>query len=476
MGSCPDLMDHVDGHTVQELQSQVPKVSNTDLKFLENKMDEHILFPKIQNPEHWRLIWDRLQMIDVPIPTLGSFFKDLHYLDVGRKVMEHLLPRDPELKVPIDEGVGGQYHGTEGMTLHTRQRMIGRGLYELWRFSLQYGFEMIDNPQVQRRVPQNQSRPEHSTSPSLSSQPNSMDQELLWRHFLWLADHHGFTIPPALGIQLQRANLPEPVPCEHPEEHDENEPLIRRCGLPYTDSVDADRYALDRETLGRAYESRRVTVRLVRQAFFQAFFGYLREDTSGYPTVNVDTTPVETQGTQATSNPSPILTEVAGMEEITDPPSVRQMSPADLFPQLHSFTTPDWLNFRLLVTIPNQDQRGIIFPFQLDNMQIWEEFFYKLDEYGFHITSNGRGVRWNEWFQWYADNPGYYLNATYLMQPGEEYLEMGSSHKRRRVNIDLDGWLTGKFRSLRRHGLVELSAEEMQVWFDSEPSAGETMS
>lgn len=481
MGGCLEFLNHVDGSTVQELQSRVPKISNKDLKYLERKMNEGALFPKVQDPRHRNSIWSQLQMIDIPIPTLDSLFKNLHYLQVGRDVMRHLFFPDPERKVSIDEGVGEQYRGTESMSILTKQKLIRRGLHELWRFSLQYGFEMTNH---RRRVPRNQGILKNNAFPSLTSEPSSIDRQLLWSHFLWLADHQGFTIPPPLGIQLQRANLPEPVPYDHPEEHGEDEPLIRRCGLPYTDSMDADRYALDGQMLGRACELRRVTVRLVRQAFFQAFFGHLREDTGGDPSVRTETSSTEYQ---ATSSPRSIQMDDLRGENIGTPqappmPADDQISFLDTvspfsIPYNGQESQSDYLQrsyFPLQVIFPDQPMRSLVLPNSLNNPEILtmlNEFFGELHNRGFHFrdASSKRGIYWVNYYDFYVRDPSAILEVTYPESPGSSRWAPANPGKRRRrestehPTIELNNWITQTVSRFQQHSSLPVEVGTGQV-------------
>jgi hypothetical protein len=51
--------------------------------------------------------------------------------------------------------------------------------------------------------------------------------------------------------------------------------LERRCGKPFTDSIEADRYALSFESLAHPTIQVRVSAVSVRQSVFNAFFSYL---------------------------------------------------------------------------------------------------------------------------------------------------------------------------------------------------------
>jgi hypothetical protein len=72
------LTTHTNAKTIEALESWVPKVSDEDLGFLKQKMDadqsHQSLFPIIKDSKTQAAIWERLQLINTPIPTLRTFF------------------------------------------------------------------------------------------------------------------------------------------------------------------------------------------------------------------------------------------------------------------------------------------------------------------------------------------------------------------------------------------------------------------
>lgn len=271
-----DLLAQVDAVTIHILASRVPKVSSSDLRALARPMERGVLFRNIQDSQQRNAIWERLQNIDYPIPTLQTFFKDIHYLEVGRSVMRNLFLPDPGEKVTIDVGVGRQYRISVPLIISERQERIRQELYDLWRFSLQYGFEMNDH---RRRVPRKKA--EIQVGLRLPSRSNLVGRPALWQHFFWLASQHQFDVPMVHGTEFQSVNLPLEVPCDYPENSEKDVALNRRCGKPFTDSVEADRFALSRQSLGQPWAARRVTAGFVRRSVFQAFFSYLHPGSSG---------------------------------------------------------------------------------------------------------------------------------------------------------------------------------------------------
>jgi hypothetical protein len=91
-------------------------------------------------------------LIDTPILTLHTFFQDIHFLGVARKVMQTLLPPSEPWqsrnKATIDEELGGQHLVAATASLRERKLRIQQRLHE--RFSFQYGLDMVGAPRRQR--------------------------------------------------------------------------------------------------------------------------------------------------------------------------------------------------------------------------------------------------------------------------------------------------------------------------------------
>jgi hypothetical protein len=259
---------------VHLLQSRAPRVSHRDLKFLEKKMTSGELFCGIPDEQRWE-IWEQLKQIDFPIPTLATFFRDRLYLEVGQSVMRQLCTPDPDRRTTIDEGVCEQYDTAIPMPVGSWQQMFKSDLWELWRFSFQYGFEMTEH---RRRVPRTKAaapRPSHRILPH---RPPTLDQTALWQCFYGIARARGFKIPFEEGLPQNPTTPPSPTPCDYPEESSEEIPVAQRCGKPFSDSVEADRYALAAQSLQQSWTTPRVTAGFLRRSVFLAFFRYLTDD------------------------------------------------------------------------------------------------------------------------------------------------------------------------------------------------------
>ncbi|KAL7649007.1 hypothetical protein ACMYSQ_012585 [Aspergillus niger] len=243
-GGSDTLPVHADAETVLALESQVPKLSEPDREYLRSRvMDDRTLFPSIDASDTRAALWERLKQIDTPIPTLGTFFQDLRFLGVASKVMKALLLPSEDLgskktkKITIDCVLGAQHRTDASVSLRETRLQVRRGLHELWRFSFQYGLDMTE---VARRQP-------HKKKKACSSYPvpnrsTLIDRMALWRHFFWLADQHGFQIPAIAEFVPRRASLPTPQIPEGLGSTQQDDAVNRRCGIPYADTVDADRF------------------------------------------------------------------------------------------------------------------------------------------------------------------------------------------------------------------------------------------
>ncbi|GKZ98596.1 hypothetical protein AnigIFM59636_004440 [Aspergillus niger] len=381
---------HADAETVLALESQVPKLSVPDREYLRSRMmGSRTLFPSIDDSDTRAALWERLKQIDTPIPTLGTFFQDLRFLGVASKVMKALLLPPEDLgskkakKITIDCELGTQHRTDGSVSLRETRLQVRRGLHELWRFSFQYGLDMTE---IARRQP-------HKRKKACSSYPvpncsTSVDRMALWRHFFWLADQHGFRIPAIAEFVPGQASLPTPQTPEGLGSTEQDEAVNRRCGIPYADTVDADRFALEGNRLWQPWESPHVTAVFFRRSQFQIFFRYLWDGTGINQATNAARESAATDGTAAVDQ-----------EMLNDELEHRMPSPS--FSQILQISSPiDWSmamwdcgmgslempigNLEVVVTIPNHNPRRISLP--CDEMII-NNFFNGLKERRFVIHS-----------------------------------------------------------------------------------------
>ncbi|KAJ6019482.1 hypothetical protein N7522_001549 [Penicillium canescens] len=135
-----------------------------------------------------------------------------------------------------------------------------------------------------RREPRKRVDTERAIRLGLHERPDDFDLQVIEQHFLWLAHQRGFKVP-ADESQLQYIELPRVIPNDFPpdNEDDKDVSLERRSGKPFTDSVNADRFALSRWSLKSTGNYDRVSAGFVRRSVFNAFFGYLDSGLPGSP-------------------------------------------------------------------------------------------------------------------------------------------------------------------------------------------------
>ncbi|OQE50650.1 hypothetical protein PENNAL_c0526G00768, partial [Penicillium nalgiovense] len=102
-----------------------------------------------------------------------------------------------------------------------------------------------------------------------------LPKQEIWRHFFTLVRARGFQAPVTDDTSFATGELPSPRVCEYPEDLAEEIEVAKRCGKPYSNTVEADRFALSAESLRQSQASVRVTAGFLRQSVFKAFFGYL---------------------------------------------------------------------------------------------------------------------------------------------------------------------------------------------------------
>lgn len=282
-------MSHIDATSVRIMKSKVPKISSQDLNDLKSEKENKTLFPFLD--DHQRdMIWENLKDIDFPIPTLETFFQDILYLDVGKCVMRRLCLAPPKEKNTIDKVLKSQCNGfTFGLLSRSywEQTVQNEQLHDLWRFSLQYAFELTPKRDHHRRVPRKNKDKERAFTMSMNQEMDGISPLLLLRHFHMLARHYAFEVPISeVDLLSEARGLPRPLPCDFPPGDEDEVETERRSGKPFTDSVHADRFALSRESLSQNWHCRRVSAGFVRRSVFRAFFSYLNAGIAESPQYN----------------------------------------------------------------------------------------------------------------------------------------------------------------------------------------------
>ncbi|KAJ5737288.1 uncharacterized protein N7483_002545 [Penicillium malachiteum] len=271
-----ELLSRIDGVSVNLIQSRAPKVSDQDLRFLQSKMDDGQLFRHFPDDIRYEL-WEQLQDIDYPIPTLKTFFKDRIYLEVAQSVMKQLVPPPVwDKRLTIDEGICQMFDTAVSIPHSLGAHYLREDLLEFWRFSFQYGFEMTEH----QRLKGTEGHDVRNSSSLIRHRPTTLSESDLWRHLYAKLRSRGFRLLEAGYPVEPEPELPPLIPCDYPEETTEEIEVEKRCGKPFSNTVEADRFALSAESLQQTSEATRVTAGFLRKWVFRAFFGYLMENTA----------------------------------------------------------------------------------------------------------------------------------------------------------------------------------------------------
>ncbi|GKZ98425.1 hypothetical protein AnigIFM59636_003022 [Aspergillus niger] len=452
---------HADAETVLALESQVPKLSEPDRENLRSRMmDDRTLFPSIDESDTRAALWERLKQIDTLIPTLGTFFQDLRFLAVASKVMKALLLPPEDLgskktkKITIDCELGTQHRADGSVSLRETRLQVRRGLHELWRFSFQYGLDMTE---VARRQP-------HKRKKACSSYPvpncsTSIDRMALWRHFFWLADQHGFQIPAIAEFVPRRASLPTPQIPEGLGSTQQDDAVNRRCGIPYADTVDADRFALEGDRLWQPWESPQVTGVFFRRSQFQTFFRYLWDGNGINQATNAADESAATEEAVAVDQELPHRHLEHRMPSPSFSPTFQISCPAD----------DDWVmtiwdhgivplempagNLEVVVTIAGHDLKRISLP---NDELIINNFFneLKLRRFVIYSLNYHRVSEEPSFYIWHLTHPWETVQAILTEENVEEYTASDENQrKRRRTGIaeaidDIAAWVDEQILNL----------------------------
>ncbi|GAA93248.1 hypothetical protein AKAW_11360 [Aspergillus luchuensis IFO 4308] len=386
-GGSDTLPVHADAETVLALESQVPKLSEPDREYLRSRMmGSRTLFPLIDDSDTRAALWERLKQIDTPIPTLGTFFQDLRFLGVASKVMKVLL-------LPLED-LGSK---------KTKKVSIDCELCA-----------------------------QHRIDGSVSLRETRLQT------------------PVIAEFGPGRASLPTPQTPEGLGSTEHDEAVNRRCGIPYADTVDADRFALEGNRLWQPWESPHVTTVFFRRSQFQTFFRYLWDGSGINQATNTARESAATDGTAA------IDQEIMNHE-------LEHRMPSPSFSRILQISSPiDWSmamwdcgmgslemptgNLEVVVTIPNHNPRRISLP--SDEITI-NKFFdeLKLRRFVIYSLNYHRVSGEPSFYIWHLTHPWETVQAKLTEENVQEYTASdGNRLKRRRRGIaetidDIAAWV-----------------------------------
>ncbi|RDH26105.1 hypothetical protein BDQ94DRAFT_176744 [Aspergillus welwitschiae] len=281
----------------------------------------------------------------------------------------------------------------------------------------------------------------------------------LWRHFFWLADQHGFQIPAIAEFVPRRASLPTPQIPEGLGSTQQDDAVNRRCGIPYADTVDADRFALEGDRLWQPWESPQVTGVFFRRSQFQTFFRYLW----GGNGIN--------QATNA-ADESAATEEAVAVDQELPHRHLEHRMPSPSFSPTFQISCPaddDWVmtmwdhgivplempagNLEVVITIAGHDLKRISLP---NDELIINNFFNGLKERRFVIHSLDYHTVSAEpsFYLWHLRYPWERVQAILTEENVEEYTASDENQrKRRRTGIaeaidDIAAWVDEQILNL----------------------------
>ncbi|KAJ5291491.1 hypothetical protein N7478_000742 [Penicillium angulare] len=425
-GGRQELMSRFDASTVDILQSRAPGVSTWDWRFLQENQGK--LFCFVEDPGDRHQIWERLRTIRSPIPTLKTFFQDILYLEIGQVIIQQICLTPPNTEVTIDQTLKHQHDGVQGQLALEQAPPLLDGLsteahlWDLWRFSLQFGFEMSKRRDHCRRLLRKREDIDRLAQVGRENDPSEELSTALWCHLFWLAQSHGFNIPPNHEPVMLNHEILNPAFIDLPLDDTQDINIERRCGRPFIDAAKPDRYALSLEALLDTRSSSRVSSVSVRQSVFRAFFSYLGvamvtgpAEFSSDPFVEQHFSGDENN---VTFHLTPSISSSTGQSFgdtfddipiIVTPPPI--LPPSQTDSQTYIAPMPLYhFQFEVLVL---QHLSSIWLP---NNRNVLNSFFENLQKFGFHIYHSNdlsRAIYWSDCYSLYIDNPRLKLRAVY---------------------------------------------------------------
>ncbi|KAI3050643.1 hypothetical protein CBS147353_11632 [Aspergillus niger] len=282
----------------------------------------------------------------------------------------------------------------------------------------------------------------------------------LWRHFFWLADQHGFQIPAIAAFVPRRASLPSPQIPEGLGSTQQDDAVNRRCGIPYADTVDADRFALEGDRLWQPWESPQVSAVFFRRSQFQTFFRYLWDGSRiNQPTNAADELAASEEAAAVDQEiPDCVIEHPMPLPSLSQLPE--RSSSMDWFMEmwdcgLGRLAMPAG-DLDVVVTIPNHEPRRLALP---NDESLINEIFHglKMRKFSLHSTDE-RNVTDEENFHiWHLRNPGQNILASLTEENVQDYTTSDWNRlKRRRKGLseamnDIAAWVDEQIFRLSLH-------------------------
>ncbi|OJZ79849.1 hypothetical protein ASPFODRAFT_148529, partial [Aspergillus luchuensis CBS 106.47] len=244
---------------------------------------------------------------------------------------------------------------------------------------------------------------------------------------------------------------------------EQDEAVNRRCGIPYADTVDADRFALEGGRLWQPWESPQVSAVFFRRSQFQTFFRYLWDGSGINQATNAED---ESAASEEAAAVDPEIPD-CDIEHPMPSPSLSQLpersNSIDWFMEmwdcgLGGMAMPAG-DLVVVVTIPNHEPRRLSLP---NDEFLINELFHglKMRKFSLHSTDHRNITEEENPHIWLLRNPGQNVQASLIEENVQDYTTSdGNQLKRRRKELseaisDIAAWVDSQIFRLSTHALT----------------------
>ncbi|CZT07754.1 uncharacterized protein RCO7_10310 [Rhynchosporium graminicola] len=266
-------MQKIDPATVKAMELRAPRASTKDAKFLYGEIHGARIFSAFSDPEREE-IWRRLQMFEGLVPSLGTFFNDVLYLELLVDSVRRLtqIPNNASLIEALQKRFTGvnqedgliRIQSKEDTFVHwegNRADQIDYGIRQLFAFAM-------------REYP---SMPRERKGKDLLQQPRARAVPSVLHCFADLASDLGFASNEIKALKQLDTDTRRTYPRSRPilVTSGPGVALSVRCGKPRCRSFEADRNLLFIDHLHdtRQDQGDGITSFYVRKSVYLAFFG-----------------------------------------------------------------------------------------------------------------------------------------------------------------------------------------------------------
>ena len=268
----------VDQETVEAIELKAPRTSTEDAKILCGQLLGGVIFSAFSDQARAG-IWTRLQMLDGLVPSIFTFFKDIHYLKALAGCMTRLtrlLPGDT-MSTALTRAFSDTTERTDRAVLQIAESSftscpaqsvdpVDLGLRQLYAYAM-------------RHYPQMPKSPKSSTRKELMIRPTTHADPTVLREFAELAERLGFESPEITDLkQYPTVRVPR-------SQTETRKPLLVtdgagvakkwRCGLPKVEEYleDGEYFFINHLDSRDEEQGEGITSFFVRKSIYSAFFG-----------------------------------------------------------------------------------------------------------------------------------------------------------------------------------------------------------